>query len=154
MRLYLVRHGDAKRNEEDPLRPLSNNGVKEVNKIAVYAVGKGVRVTQIFHSGKLRAEQTAQILFKHLKPEKAIRDADALAPMDDPRIWFNRISGMEEDIMLVGHLPYMSVLSDLLISGGKGRNQLGFNTGGTVCLNRDTNSKWKMEWMINPGDID
>jgi phosphohistidine phosphatase len=154
MLLYLVRHGDAKRSEEDPLRPLSNNGVKEVNKIAAYASGKGVRVNRIFHSGKLRAEQTAQILFRHLQPEKAISDADGLAPMDDPRIWFNRISGMEEDIMLVGHLPYMSVLSDLLLSGGKGRSQLGFNTGGTACLSRDSNGKWKLEWMVNPGDIE
>jgi len=154
MRLYLVRHGDAKRNEEDSLRPLSNNGVKEINKVAAYAVGKGVRVTKIFHSGKLRAEQTAQILSRHLQPEMAISDTDGLAPMDDPRIWFNRTSGMEEDIMLVGHLPYMSILSDLLLSGGKGRNQLSFNTGGTVCLKSGSNRRWKLEWKVNPGDIE
>jgi len=154
MLLYLVRHGEAKRKEEDPLCPLSANGVKEIDKIAAYAAGKGVKVNRIFHSGKLRAEQTAQILSRHLQPEKPISNTDALAPMDDPRIWFNRISGMEEDIMLVGHLPYMSIFSDLFLSGGKGRNQLDFSTGGTVCLNSGSNRKWKLEWRVNPGDIE
>ena len=154
MRLYLVRHGDAKGNEEDPLRPLSDIGEKEVHKIASYAAGKGVKVARILHSGKLRAEQTAQIFFSHLQSVKAVSDTDGLAPMDAPQIWFNRISGMEEDIMLVGHLPYMSVLADLLLTGGKGRNQLDYHTGGTACLKRDSNRTWKLEWMVNPREIE
>ena len=154
MRLYLVRHGTAKRKEEDPLRPLSDIGEKEIRIIAKYALNKGVKVDRIFHSEKLRAEQTAQIYSSYLKPQKPTTYADSLAPMDDPRIWMNRIEGREDDIMLVGHLPYMSVLSDLLLTDGQGRSQLDFHAGGTACLHRDISRKWKLEWMINPGDIE
>ena len=154
MHLYLVRHGEAKKKNEDPLRSLSEKGIMEVNKIAAYTAGKDVKVARIYHSGKLRAEQTARIFSEHLRMDKAVNITAGLAPMDDPRIWFNRISGMEEDIMLVGHLPYMSLISDLLLSGGKGRNELGFMAGGTACLSRNKNRKWKLEWMVNPGDIE
>jgi phosphohistidine phosphatase len=44
----------------------------------------GVRVELILHSGKLRALETAEILARELGPGIEVRQADGLAPKDDP----------------------------------------------------------------------
>ena len=103
MLLYLVQHGEAGKEEEDPKRGLSNKGIHDVEKIAAYLQKLPVRVNEIYHSAKPRAQQTAAILAQHLKPDKGINQADNLLPMDDPGLWAMRIKGMEEDMMVVGH---------------------------------------------------
>ena len=50
LRLYLIQHGEAKREEEDHLRPLTDRGREEVEGVA----SVGVSVDEVVHSGKLR----------------------------------------------------------------------------------------------------
>ena len=59
MELLLVQHGEAKTEAEDPVRPLTERGADAVRSMAVWAARAGVKVDQIRHSGKRRAEQTA-----------------------------------------------------------------------------------------------
>jgi phosphohistidine phosphatase len=125
MLLYLVQHGEAKKEEDDPQRGLTDKGSRDVARTAISAQARGVKVSIIHHSGKTRALQTAQILADHLKPGKGPSPTDALAPMDDPDVWAGRIAGMNEDVMLVGHLPYMAKLAGLLLCGDKERRTLG-----------------------------
>ncbi len=150
MLLYLVQHAEAKREEEDPSRSLSEKGLQDIKKVAAYADKLNIKISQIFHSGKARALQTAQILSDHLKPEKGIAQTDGLAPMDDPQIWFDRLLKTKEDTMLVGHLPHLARLSTLLLCGNKNRGVVDFKMGGIVCLKRDEDGKWSVEWMIIP----
>lgn len=74
MRFYLVQHAEAKREEEDPSRPLTDRGRKESIKVASYAARIGVRIEKIIHSGKLRALQTAEIMTEHLNPPGGDRE--------------------------------------------------------------------------------
>jgi phosphohistidine phosphatase len=150
MFLYLVQHGEAKREEEDPVRGLTDKGVQEVRKVAAYAQKLNLRIGRIFHSGKARALQTAQIFTAYLKPEKGGSETDSLAPMDDPAIWAKRISEMQENTMLVGHLPYMVKLAGLLLSGDAEKMFIDFKTGGLVCLTRFDDGRWALEWMLVP----
>jgi phosphohistidine phosphatase len=150
MFLYLVQHGEAKREEEDPARGLTEKGVEEVHKVALFAQKMNLRVSQIFHSGKTRALQTAQIFADHLKPGKGIFQTDNLAPMDDPGAWAERCAEMNEDHMLVGHLPFMAKLTGLLLSGDKEKVFLDFKMGGIVCLKRFDDGRWAVEWMVVP----
>lgn len=69
MRLYLVQHGEAKKEEEDPLRPLSERGREDVQRVAKYVEKLDIKASIIFHSGKLRAKQTAEILAEKLNIE-------------------------------------------------------------------------------------
>jgi len=63
MRLYLVQHGKAKSKDEDPDRPLTDQGRNDIKKVAVFlAENAGLKVTSIYHSGKTRARQTAEVL--------------------------------------------------------------------------------------------
>jgi phosphohistidine phosphatase len=62
MRLYLVQHGDAVPEQDDPQRPLSAMGRRQVDAIARWLASAGVRPERTIHSGKLRAQQTAELL--------------------------------------------------------------------------------------------
>ncbi|MEK7308725.1 MAG: phosphohistidine phosphatase SixA [Nitrospirota bacterium] len=146
MLLYLVQHAEAKTEQEDPSRSLSEKGLQDIKKIAAYAAKLHIKVNQIFHSGKTRALQTAQVLAEHLKCEN-ISETDGLAPMDDPQIWFERISKMNEDIMLVGHLPHLANLASLILCGYKDKNIVNFKMAGVVCLKRFDDSKWSVECL-------
>jgi phosphohistidine phosphatase len=150
MFLYLVQHGEAKREEEDPARGLTDKGVRDVRKVAAYAQKINVKVNTIFHSNKARAMQTAHIVADLLKPEKGMFQADDLAPMDDPGGWAGRIAGMNEEVMLVGHLPYLARLAGLLLCGDTEKMFVDFKMGSVVCLKRSNDGRWALEWMIVP----
>lgn len=150
MFLYLVQHAEAKKEEEDPSRGLSEKGFQDIKKVAAFAAGLNIKTSQILHSGKKRALQTAEVLADHLKPERGIAETDGLAPMDSPQIWFKRLLQVEEDTMLVGHLPHLARLATMLLCGDKERNTVNFKMGGIVCLKRFDKEEWTLEWMIIP----
>lgn|SRR5574341_732267 len=150
MLLYLVQHAEAKKEEEDPERGLTDKGFKDIAVTAAYAKKLGIRVGAIHHSGKKRAMQTAQVLVDSIKPGKGVIQSEGLAPMDDPELWAKRLAGMTEDVMLVGHLPYMGRLASLLLCGDKEKGIVDFKMAGIVCLKRFDDGKWAMEWMVVP----
>jgi phosphohistidine phosphatase len=145
-----VQHGEAKREEEDPARGLTEKGIQDARNVSAYAQKLNVKASRIYHSSKTRAMQTAQILADHLNPEKGMSETDSLAPMDDPALWAKRIAGMNEDIMLVGHLPYLAKLAGLLLCGDKEKMFIDFKMGGIVCLKRFDDGRWAVGWMIVP----
>lgn len=150
MILYLVRHAEAKSEDEDPLRSLSENGLQDIKKVASYVSRLNIRVDQIFHSGKLRAGQTAEVLAERLRPSKGISEADNLDPLDDPIIWAEHVKSITDDIILVGHLPHLGKLVSLLLCGDAERNFVTFKTAGMVCLKREDNGSWSLQWMLSP----
>lgn len=150
MLLYLVRHGEAKSETEDPSRPLSEKGFREIGRTASYLARLNISIDQIFHSGKLRAKQTAEILSGNLKPIKGTLEAEGLAPSDDPCIWAERLDEITDPIMLVGHLPHLGKLTSLLLTGNTNRDIVSIKTGGVICLEKDNASKWVLKWMITP----
>ena len=83
MEVYLVQHGEAKPKEEDANRPLTSRGRREVSLVSSYVAGIGIRVAQIFHSGKLRARETAQIFAEQLHLEDQIKEIENLNPLAD-----------------------------------------------------------------------
>ncbi|MBI4844171.1 MAG: phosphohistidine phosphatase SixA [Nitrospirae bacterium] len=150
MFLYLVRHGEAKNKNEDPLQGLTDKGIRDVNKTARYLAEQRVKVTRIFHSGKLRAFQTAQIIADAMGTDYPITETDGLAPTDDPGIWYERICEMNCDTLLVGHLPYLNILFALLLSGTQGNGLVGFETGETACFERAQDCRWELKWKTSP----
>lgn len=153
MLLYLVQHAEAMSKEEDPSRSLSEQGIEDIKRVAAYAKKLNLAVHQIAHSGKMRALQTAQVLEEHITVDMHVLEADGLAPMDDPEIWYDRVSGMKHDIMLVGHLPHLAGLASLLLCGNRDRNIVTFEMGCIVCLRRPDDGGWAVDWMIKPGMV-
>jgi phosphohistidine phosphatase len=145
MRLYLVQHGQAKSEEEDPERPLNDLGRKEVEKVAKYATAI-LSVDHIYHSPKLRAKQTAEILMGVLKVKAG--EFQDLKPNDDPSAAADLIAAQGKDILLVGHLPHLDRLSSLLLCGRAEAGIISFRMGAIACLEKE--DKWKMKWMLTP----
>lgn len=150
MFLYLVQHGEAKREEDDPSRSLSDKGREDVKRIASYVSRLNITVEEVLHSGKQRAKQTAEILAGSVKMTKGLLEADGLAPLEDPEKWAERLKNRTNPVMLVGHLPHLGRLSSLLLSGDKEKNIVAFKMGGVVCLKRDDEGKWSTQWMVIP----
>jgi phosphohistidine phosphatase len=148
MRHYLVQHGQAKSEEEDPSRPLTGKGAEDVARVAAYAGAHfGVQPTLVIHSGKTRAQQTAEIWGRQLGVE--VEEADGLAPNDEPSIWAGRLAEATDDVMLVGHLPHLPRLTSLLLTGSADRVLVAFTNGGLVALD-GTNKSWSVAIALPP----
>lgn len=158
MRLYLVRHAEAKSDLEDPARPLSVRGEQEIGAVAGHLAKLGIRVERIFHSSKLRARQTAAVIGgafegSYRARPLVVEESDGLAPSDDPSIWAGRLAEMAEDIMLVGHLPHLARLAALLLCGDPEEELISFPPAGVVCLEGGGGGRWSIVWMITPGTL-
>src|SRR5205085_10858979 len=84
MQIYLVQHGKSKPEEIDPERRLTEGGVRDVQKVADFLRTSGsLEVDTIWHSGKPRAQQTAELLEPATRAgEEAVIQHDGLAPKD------------------------------------------------------------------------
>jgi phosphohistidine phosphatase len=149
MAIYLVQHGEAKRKDEDPERPLTDKGRSDAEKVAIYVGNQGIEVASIIHSGKLRAQQTAEIFAKHLSPAQGVAQQQGLEANDDPESIKRLISEATESIMIVGHLPHLIKLASLLILGDPEKKIINFINAGVVCLSLK-DSKWMLNWAVTP----
>ena len=149
MNFYLVRHGEAVSERVDPQRPLTQVGREEVERVARSALAREFRVSAIFHSGILRAQQSAEILAEHLAPAIKVQQISGLLPQDDPMIAKAELEAAERSVMLVGHLPHMNRLAALLINGDLSREVVKFSPATMVCCSRD-GSHWKIAWKLAP----
>jgi phosphohistidine phosphatase len=150
MILYLVQHAEAKREEEDPARDLTDKGRLDIESVAHHLKRLNLQVNRIYHSGKTRALTTATILARHLRPPGGLSETPGLAPLDDPEIWAGRLADLDEDLLLVGHLPHLGRLAALLVSGDQERSVINFQMGGAVRLRRMAEGQWAVDWMLVP----
>ena len=149
MDFYLVRHGEAVSEVADAKRPLSPIGRQQIESIARLALNKNARVSAIYHSGILRAQQTAEILGEQLGTAVKVGPIGGLLPEDDSAIAKAELESADSSLMLVGHLPLMNRLAALLVNGDINREVVSFGPGTLVCCSR-TGSQWKIAWILRP----
>jgi phosphohistidine phosphatase len=147
VRLYLVHHGDAVGPEVDPRRPLSPHGAEAVERLAAGAAKKGVQPAVVWHSGKLRAKQTAEIFWRACNALAEFSATRDLQP-DDPPAWIrDRLRHEPRDLMLAGHYPHLPGLLRLLVP-----EALSFPRHGIVALQSDDDGETFRElWRLNAG---
>jgi phosphohistidine phosphatase len=150
MKVYLVRHGEAVSSQLDPERPLSKQGLAEVRKVASFIKPLKISVEHIWHSSKLRASQTAEILSESVSVEKDCSAHKGLGPNDNVTIIADELEAYNTNLMIVGHLPFLAYLTSLLVSGKEAADIIAFDAGSIACLNRSDPSRWQIEWMITP----
>ena len=153
MHIHLAQHGEAKPEEIDPQRRLTENGARAVQKVANFlrTSSGSLEVDTIWHSGKPRAQQTAELLGPATRAgQGAVIQHDGLAPKDAVEPIRRELEQGNSNVMIVGHLPFLGRLSALLLTGNADNDVVAFQFGCVVCLNRDDAGKWKLEWMIVP----
>ena len=148
MKLYLVQHGEAKSESEDPQRSLTGRGMDEVQNVAKMAKKLNLCPSKIYHSGKLRAKQTGEIFADSLK--RPAESAQGLNPNDDVRVWADQLSAEKEDLMIVGHLPFLEKLASLLITGNENIRPVLFHYGAIVSLEKKEGSGGGVRWILTP----
>lgn len=149
MEFYLVRHGEAVSQPIDGQRPLTPGGRRDVERLGQAAAIRGVQPGQIYHSGLLRAQQTAEILSESLGPVEGVRELIGLRPEDDPVIAKAELESSTVSLMLVGHLPHISRLASFLVAGNAEQDLVQF-TPATVLGLFYENHHWKILWKLTP----
>jgi phosphohistidine phosphatase len=150
MRLYLVQHGDAVTKEIDPDRPLSAQGKQDVERLANRISNWGLAVTQIIHSGKTRARQTAESLTAAFGSVGKPRVEPNLAPMDSPDPLLKRLKKQSDNMAVIGHMPYLGKLVAWLITGNENSAVVSPRPGTLVVLERDEHGRWSVICMLRP----
>lgn len=150
MRVYLAQHGLAVPKEVNPERPLSEQGRRDLEQMAEFLDRAGIRVEQVFHSGKTRAEQTAVELAHFLSPAGQVLAQTGLGPKDPVEPFAEQIKVWTVDTLVVGHLPFLGRLVSLLLAEDADRTRIAFQPGSLVCLDQEAEAGWALAWMIRP----
>lgn len=140
--VFLVHHADAVGPGIDPQRPLSERGRASVARLAQEAAARGAKPAAIWHSGKLRARQTAEAFWRACNPLGEFNAIRGLQPEDRPDVVRDELIAETRDVMLVGHMPNIDRLHALLL---KDQNRQPFPLHGLVALEFDGRS-WKEVW--------
>ncbi|MCG2831087.1 MAG: phosphohistidine phosphatase SixA [Desulfobacteraceae bacterium] len=150
MALLLVQHGKSLPKDKDPAKGRSEEGISEVERIAGIAKKYGVNVSRIMHSGKKRALQTAEIFAEALEPDGGIQEIEGINPLDDVAAFADKIE-ISDNLMLVGHLPFMERLTSHLITRSIEKPVFKFQNGGILCMDKDPETKvWFIKWSLMP----
>jgi phosphohistidine phosphatase len=147
--LYLVHHGPAVGPEIDPRRPLSPVGLASVDRLASRAAARGVKPGVVWHSGKLRAKQTAESFWRACNALADLSATRDLQP-DDPPAWFrDRLRSEPRDVLIAGHFPHLPRLLTLLLGGPNRESAGGFPLHGMVALETvDEGETWAERWRL------
>lgn len=156
MRLYLARHGLAMAKTENPDRPLSPEGQRDVDRMASFLARAGVRVTRVAHSDKLRAQQTALAFSKVIGPGMIVEQMSNLGPAANIMFLVEAAGNWTDDTMVCGHDPFMTRAVSYLTANNPEAAVVAFDPGAVACLERDpvvTNKggHWSLMWHMSPG---
>ncbi len=146
--LYLVHHGDAVGPEVDPMRPLSDRGRVEVDRLAQQAAARGAKPEIIWHSGKMRARQTAEAYWRCCNPLAAFSATRGLQPTDPDELDRRRHRRRGEgDILLAGHFPHLPRLLGAPAIGDADAATADFPLNGVVAV-EEVEGKWMERWRL------
>jgi len=159
MNLYLLRHGlaeEAGAAGADAERALTPEGIRKTWRVAESMEAMALEFDRIFSSPYRRARQTAEIVAEAFGMGKALEMTESLTPGGDFRelvALLNKSRPALENVLLVGHEPYLSGLASLLISGQTG-TLLTLKKSGLCKLFIEGQLKHgrcaSLEWLLTP----
>ena len=159
MKLYLLRHGDAvahgdpKFKEND--RPLTPRGIQRTKQLAHALRQMEISFEAVLTSPLARAKETAEIVVRGMRLETKPKLVDHLTPSGSMEKLVHEIACLRpvpENVLLVGHEPYLSGFISLLCTGGPGLS-LALKKGGLCRLEVEVPSCAQcatLEWLLQP----
>jgi len=143
--LLLVHHGDAVGPDIDPSRPLSTPGREATERLAAWAASRGVKPDVVWHSGKLRARQTAELFWRACNPLATFSAQRGLQPDDPPRWMRDQLAGDDRSIVIAGHMPHLARLLASLLGERDESAARAFPQHGCVALESE-GDRWRELW--------
>ena len=152
LRLHLLRHahaGDALAwDGDDALRPLTNKGRAQSQRLGRFLEQHGIRPDVIVSSPKVRALQTAEIVAKELGMTVRV-DARLADAFDKRELWDLLEELGAREPMLVGHDPDFSMLLAYLIDAeGIGMRKAALATVDLTTKLSDGDGA--LRWLVPP----
>jgi phosphohistidine phosphatase len=161
MNIYLLRHGIAaekgKDHPDDSLRPLVPAGVKETLAVAKGMKRLGIRPDLVLSSSFTRARETAAIVAKVLGVLKKLEYSDHLTPDGSFSGLVQDLQSREgiEDILLVGHEPFLGCLIGYWTLGRK-EAFVSLKKSGLCRLETESIRNGRcavLKWLMTPGQL-
>ena len=162
MNVFILRHGLAVEPgsaaiAHDSDRPLTPKGERKLWKIAQAMEGLELSFDWILSSPYLRARQTAEIVAECLDLRKKLELFEALTPDGSTKklLHIEQRKPPAQDLLLVGHEPYLSQLISLLISGDT-EIPVMMKKGGLCKLATESLRDGQcatLEWLLTPKQL-
>jgi phosphohistidine phosphatase len=157
MNIYILRHGlaEEKGSKKDEDRNLTREGERKMAEIAAAMEALELSFDLLLSSPYARARQTAEIVARAFGDEKKLQFSENLIPTGLARRLIeelNRLAPPWEDVLLVGHEPYLSELISLLVTGDDGF-AFTLKKGGLCKLTAQTLKHGpcaSLEWLLTP----
>lgn len=150
--LWIMRHGQAAwQAESDRQRPLTVQGVKEVQSVAEKSELAGV--VDVWCSPYLRAEQSCKTFIETAKADfKSAKTELLLTPDADPTLLVELIEASDfEQLLLVSHMPLVARLTLHLTSDERVG---GFHTAQLVqCVQQQPGDPWRLMAIYSPSPV-
>lgn len=158
--LYLIRHAHAVSEQENPARPLSEQGRDQVRKVAEFLRRcPTFQPDQLWHSPLARSRQTAELLDAGLARDLIRVETPGLTPYDAPQATALRLEGHAPgiNIAVVGHEPHLGALAAHLLRGRESASFFGFKKCAVLALEstreprkKSPFSRWRVRWFVTP----
>lgn len=145
-RVYFSQHGLAVDKADDAERPLSQAGIQQTKALAKILHDSKTPITSIFHSGKLRAAQTAEIFASEMDISTT-SETDGLSPNDDVTLLTQKLN--IDHALYIGHLPHLEKLVAYLVTGNENDNIIKFQNSAVACLEK-SDSHFQLRWYLTP----
>jgi len=111
------------------------------------------RLNCIFHSNKLRATQTAEIMQRYVHSIQGTKEIGGMNPNDDVQLFSVNIHKIDNAIY-VGHLPFMEKLVSYLTTGDDCKSVFKFQNAGMVKVQYfDEEESWYITGAILPKPV-
>jgi phosphohistidine phosphatase len=163
MNIYILRHGIAVEpgtpGFEDADRPLIPKGERRLRAAAAAMEKMELSFDLILSSPLLRARQTAEIVAEELRLKKWLQFSEALTPGGSMKTLVRQLNDWKpapENVLLVGHEPYLSRLIALLVAGDENA-AIEMKKGGLCKLEADSLRAGrcaKLAWLLTPSQME
>lgn len=150
MQIFLIRHAHAVDATEDPKRPLSKKGHKQVKRLAKFLrQNEALTTTECWHSPLVRSRETAELLTAQLGAPVKLIEVAGLEGGDDPSKIADKLKTRRTPVAIVGHEPHLSALASLLVVGATEPPRFVLKKSSALALDRDEGG-WAVRWQISP----
>jgi phosphohistidine phosphatase len=160
MNIYILRHGIAVDPgspgfAKDANRPLTPKGERRLWQVAEAMQTLDLSFDLILSSPYARARQTAEIVAEAFKARKKLEISADLEPggsMKGLVELLNHLRPRPDDVLLVGHEPYLSGLISMLVSGEE-TLAVEMKKGGLAKLSTEALKAGRcatLEWLLTP----
>jgi phosphohistidine phosphatase len=157
MEIYLMQHGEAYSEDQDPERSLTPEGEEQIRSSGRALKKLGVDVDLMVSSPKKRARQTAEVVAGELGySEEGIEVTETLEPLapSEDLIAYLRRFGDRRKVLLAGHLPSLGKIASDLVSEG-GDISVHFEMGGVCRIDVEAlpTHGGDLRWILPPAHL-